>query len=85
MEAPKNKKRAEVVGRMILDTNFTQTLSDNPGRFSTALGFCETGQEITNLIAIVFKYLKNEPQKIALIMEILNGVLEKMEEREMLR
>ncbi|GAB5401541.1 MAG: hypothetical protein Aureis2KO_31260 [Aureisphaera sp.] len=75
MAAELKERRLELFRVMLTNETFLKSVKENPKRISSALGFCDTGDEITLMVAKLFELFKNHESLLDDILKIVSGVL----------
>ncbi|MDC8003314.1 hypothetical protein POV27_04585 [Aureisphaera galaxeae] len=75
MAAELKERRLELLRGMLTNETFLKSVKENPKRISDALGFCDTGGEITKMVAKLLELFKNNESLLDDILKIVSGVL----------
>ena len=68
-------ERMTLVRAVLSDSDIISIVSQNPKRISRILGFCETGDEITQLIGRVFQLFKGNEALLEDVLKVISRVL----------
>tara|TARA_B100000508_G_C11250272_1_gene175975 strand:- start:73 stop:324 length:252 start_codon:yes stop_codon:yes gene_type:complete len=81
MSVKETERRLDAVRNVLAGKDIVELVTQNPKRVSSLLGFCETGDEITQLIARIFELFKGNEKLLGDVLEVISSVLSQYQKR----
>lgn len=81
MSSPKQQQRHLLIRKILVEEEFPENIIRNPKRISKTLGFCETGDTLTELIIMLLELFKKDEELVNTTLQVINSALDNIEKK----